>query len=58
LTALLALELEAFNVAVKLVEPGYGPITRFTSNAGSHAATGQIPEAYAPFAQRVSAVFG
>ena len=31
-TASLALELEAFNVRVKLVEPGYGPTTRFTSN--------------------------
>jgi len=33
-TATLALELEAFNVRVKLVEPGYGPTTRFTSNTG------------------------
>ena len=31
-TASLALELEAFGVRVKLVEPGYGPTTRFTSN--------------------------
>jgi NAD(P)-dependent dehydrogenase (short-subunit alcohol dehydrogenase family) len=36
-TASLALELAAFDVAVKLVEPGYGPGTRFTSNAGEHA---------------------
>ena len=34
-TASLALELEAFNVRVKLVEPGYGPTTRFTSNGGT-----------------------
>ena len=31
-TASLALELRAFNVRVKLVEPGYGPTTRFTQN--------------------------
>ena len=31
-TASLALELGHFNVAVKLVEPGYGPSTRFTCN--------------------------
>ncbi len=34
-TGSLAFELEAFNVQVKLVEPGYGPTTRFTSNGGS-----------------------
>ena len=53
-TASLALELEAFNVRVKLVEPGYGPTTRFTSNGGSRMA-GLIPEPYEPFAQRVFA---
>src|SRR5580765_9010520 len=31
-TASLAFELDAFNVGVKLVERGYGPSTRFTSN--------------------------
>jgi NAD(P)-dependent dehydrogenase (short-subunit alcohol dehydrogenase family) len=31
-TASLALELEDFNVRVKLVEPGYGPTTNFTTN--------------------------
>jgi NAD(P)-dependent dehydrogenase (short-subunit alcohol dehydrogenase family) len=55
-TASLALELEAFNVRVKLVEPGYGPSTRFTSNAGTRL-EGLIPEAYAPFAQRVFSAF-
>ena len=49
-TASLAFELEAFNVRVKLVEPGYGPTTRFTSNGGTRM-EGLIPEAYAPFAQ-------
>jgi NAD(P)-dependent dehydrogenase (short-subunit alcohol dehydrogenase family) len=53
-TASLALELEAFNVRVKLVEPGYGPTTRFTSNTGPRM-EGLIPEAYAPFAQRIFA---
>jgi len=53
-TASLAFELAAFNVSVKLVEPGYGPTTRFTSNTGSRM-EGLIPEAYAPFAQSVLA---
>jgi NAD(P)-dependent dehydrogenase (short-subunit alcohol dehydrogenase family) len=56
-TASLALELEPFDVRVKLVEPGYGPSTRFTSNGGARM-QGLIPEAYAPFAQRVFANFG
>ena len=55
-TASLAHELEAFDVRVKLVEPGYGPTTRFTSNTGTRM-DGVIPEAYAPFAQRVFASF-
>jgi short-subunit dehydrogenase len=55
-TASLSHELEAFNVSVKLVEPGYGPSTRFTSNSGSRM-DGLVPEAYAPFAQRVFASF-
>src|SRR5262245_2353933 len=44
-TASLALELEFFNVRVKLVEPGYGPTTRFTSNGGRRM-EGLIPEVY------------
>jgi NAD(P)-dependent dehydrogenase (short-subunit alcohol dehydrogenase family) len=55
-TASLALELEAFNVRAKLVEPGYGPTTRFTSNGGTRM-EGLIPEAYAPFAEHVFAAF-
>jgi NAD(P)-dependent dehydrogenase (short-subunit alcohol dehydrogenase family) len=55
-TASLALELEDFNVTVKLVEPGYGPSTNFTSNVHSPIED-LIPEAYAPFAQRVLAGF-
>jgi NAD(P)-dependent dehydrogenase (short-subunit alcohol dehydrogenase family) len=55
-TASLGLELAFFNVRVKLVEPGYGPTTRFASNGGSRMA-GLIPEAYAPFAQPIFAAF-
>lgn len=44
-TASLAFELDAFNVRVKLVEPGYGPSTRFTENGGARMA-GLIPDAY------------
>jgi NAD(P)-dependent dehydrogenase (short-subunit alcohol dehydrogenase family) len=53
-TASLAFELEPFNVRVKLVEPGYAPTTSFTSNGGPRM-QGLIPEAYAPFAQRIFA---
>ena len=55
-SASLAHELQSFDVRVKLVEPGYGPTTRFTSNSGSRM-EGSIPEAYAPFAQSVFASF-
>jgi len=53
-TASLAFELEAFNVGVKLVEPGYAPTTRFTSN-GSERMQGLVPEVYTRFAQRIFA---
>jgi NAD(P)-dependent dehydrogenase (short-subunit alcohol dehydrogenase family) len=56
-TASLAFELEAFNVRVKLVEPGYGPTTRFTSNGGPRM-EGLIPDAYGPLAQRIVASLG
>jgi len=55
-TGSLAFELEFFNVHVKLVEPGYGPTTRFTSN-GTSRMQGLIPEAYAPFADPIFAAF-
>jgi NAD(P)-dependent dehydrogenase (short-subunit alcohol dehydrogenase family) len=55
-TGSLAHELEAFNVRVKLVEPGYGPTTRFTSNGGSRM-EGLFPEAYAAFAKPILASF-
>lgn len=55
-TGSLAFELEAFNVRVKLVEPGYAPTTRFASNGGKRM-EGLVPEAYAPFAERTFAAF-
>jgi NAD(P)-dependent dehydrogenase (short-subunit alcohol dehydrogenase family) len=51
-TGSLAHELEGFNVRVKLVEPGYAPTTRFTSNGGARM-DGLFPDAYASFAQPV-----
>jgi NAD(P)-dependent dehydrogenase (short-subunit alcohol dehydrogenase family) len=56
-TESLALELAEFGVRAKLVEPGYGPTTRFTTNTGPRM-DGLVPEAYAPFAQRVFASVG
>ncbi|WP_031494863.1 SDR family NAD(P)-dependent oxidoreductase [Bryobacter aggregatus] len=55
-TGSLAFELEAFHVKVKLVEPGYGPTTRFASNGGKRM-EGLIPEAYASFAAPIFAAF-
>jgi NAD(P)-dependent dehydrogenase (short-subunit alcohol dehydrogenase family) len=56
-TASLAFELQAFDVRVKLVEPGYGPTTAFTKNTGSRL-EGLIPEPYAPLAQQIFASLG
>jgi len=53
-TASLAHEMAAFDVAVKLVEPGYAPTTRFTAN-GEERMRGLVPEAYAGYAQQVFA---
>jgi len=55
-TASLELELKDFNVRVKVVEPGYGPTTSFTSN-GQQRMQGLIPEVYEPFAHSVFAGF-
>ena len=55
-TGSLAHELAAFNIRVKLVEPGYGPTTRFTQNGGERM-QGLVPEAYAPYAQSIFAAF-
>jgi short-subunit dehydrogenase len=51
-TGSLAHELAPFNVYVKLVEPGYAPTTRFTSNGGSRM-QGLVPEAYAGIAKPI-----
>ena len=56
-TASLALELDAVNVTAKLVEPGYGPSTSFTSN-GAARMDGLVPEPYQAFAAPVFAAFG
>jgi NAD(P)-dependent dehydrogenase (short-subunit alcohol dehydrogenase family) len=55
-TASLAHELEPFNVRVKLVEPGYAPTTRFTSNGGTRM-QGLFPDAYAGFVTPILASF-
>jgi NAD(P)-dependent dehydrogenase (short-subunit alcohol dehydrogenase family) len=47
-TGSLTHELAAFDVRAKLVEPGYGPTTRFASNGGSRM-DGLFPDAYASF---------
>lgn len=56
-TESLALELAQFNVRVKLIEPGYGPSTRFAANGGARM-EGLIPEPYMAYAQSVFAAFG
>jgi NAD(P)-dependent dehydrogenase (short-subunit alcohol dehydrogenase family) len=56
-TGSLAHELHGFGIRVKLVEPGYGPTTRFTQNVQSPIEY-TIPDAYAPYAQSVLAAFG
>ncbi|MBN9501509.1 MAG: short-chain dehydrogenase/reductase [Armatimonadetes bacterium 55-13] len=55
-TESLQFELQGFNVGVKLVEPGYGPTTRFTANTDVRLED-VIPPAYMPFAQPVLAAF-
>jgi NAD(P)-dependent dehydrogenase (short-subunit alcohol dehydrogenase family) len=52
----LALELESFNLRVKLVEPGYGPTTRFGQNT-ELPIEDLIPAAYADFAAPIFASF-
>ncbi|WP_312164823.1 SDR family oxidoreductase [Phenylobacterium sp.] len=55
-TASLEHELRAFGVGVKLVEPGYGPTTRFTQNSDLDLAQA-VPEPYRPFAQPILDAF-
>ncbi len=56
LTGSVAHELAAFNIRIKLVEPGYGPETRFTEN-GSARMQGVIPAEYMSFAEPIFAAF-
>ena len=49
-------ELSAFGVRVKLVEPGYGPSTRFSQNTDVKIEDA-IPEAYQEFARPILAAF-
>ena len=55
-TGSLAHELQAFDVRVKLVEPGYAPTTRFSQNTELRIDE-LIPEAYASFAEPIFAEF-
>jgi NAD(P)-dependent dehydrogenase (short-subunit alcohol dehydrogenase family) len=55
-TGSLAHELAAFDVRVKLVEPGYAPTTRFAQNTDVRIED-LIPEAYAAFAAPIFAAF-
>lgn len=48
-TESLAYELSVFGVRVKIVEPGYGPMTRFTANAPAEMGS-LLPEPYAAYA--------
>ncbi|MGD9784655.1 MAG: SDR family oxidoreductase [Hyphomicrobiaceae bacterium] len=56
-TGSLAHELDGFGIRVKLVEPGYGPSTRFAQNVETPIET-MIPEAYAPYARSILSAFG
>ncbi|HEY1151473.1 MAG TPA: SDR family oxidoreductase, partial [Pseudoduganella sp.] len=55
-TGSLALELGAFGVRAKLVEPGYGPSTRFTEN-GIERMQGLIPDTYSDYARPIFEAF-
>lgn len=56
-TESLALELRPLGIRAKLVEPGYGPDTRFGANAGSRM-DGLITPPYADHARDVFAELG
>ena len=56
-TESLAIELEQFNIRVKLVIPGRSPETTFGKNAQSRM-QGGIPEPYAGFAQGLFTAMG
>jgi NAD(P)-dependent dehydrogenase (short-subunit alcohol dehydrogenase family) len=56
-TESLAFEVGAFDIRAKIVQPGYGPNTRFAENT-SLRIEDAIPSAYMPFAQPILAAFG
>ena len=56
LSGSIAHELAAFGVRIKLVEPGYGPDTRFAANGGARM-QGLIPDAYKAFAEPIFTAF-
>jgi len=51
-TEALSYELAFFGVRTKIVEPGYGPTTSFVAS-GMERMKGLVPDAYAPYAQRI-----
>jgi NAD(P)-dependent dehydrogenase (short-subunit alcohol dehydrogenase family) len=51
-TEALSYELSLFGVRAKIVEPGYGPTTSFTSN-GMDRMDGLLPDAYARYAAQI-----
>ena len=55
-TGSLALELAAFDVKARLVEPGYAPTTRFAANTDIPVSD-LVPETYADFAGPIFAAF-
>lgn len=55
-TGSLALELGAFDIRARLVEPGYGPGTRFGQN-GEQRMQGLLPDAYRSYAEPIFAAF-
>ena len=55
-TGALAHELAAFGIRAKLVQPGYGPTTRFVQNSGTRIEDA-IPAPYMPFAEPVLTAF-
>lgn len=56
LSGSVAHELAAFDVRIKLVEPGYGPGTRFAENGGARM-QGLIPDDYRSFAEPIFTAF-
>lgn len=53
----MAIPYESLRARFQLVEPGYGPTTRFAANGGSRM-EGLMPEAYQDFARPIFEAFG